>query len=308
MLLKRDQLKVKAKAKGKDAGEDGDDSGDDQSHGARKTPTGKGKGRGRGRGRGRGKSSKRAADDDDEDESGAPKNKKGKVSEEKDGDGDEPGTSPEPREPQPSVSKPKPRAKAKAKTTKGVEKGKSKAKAKASPKSDPKPKRKSRRSPAGPADANEVEQEESPPADKVPYEPAVMMSELPSLENELIFQFKSGKTLLKGNDFPEKNFSRSSVSAYYTRARPTVGLKTKIKTTRTNKEFCHFSFSLTDALNIGLAMRCALLTVSHLVSSLIEVYWCYFMGYLVIRPNAEMPFVIYDNNIIISHTMSFYDI
>jgi len=160
------------------------------------------------------------------------------------------------------MAQPKTRAKAKAKekTTKGVEKPKPKAKTKASPKSEAKPKRKSRRTPAGPAGGDEVEPEEIPPAGEVPHEPAVMMSELTSLENELIFQFKSGKTLLKGSDFPVKNFSKTSVSAYYTRARPTVGLKTKIKTTRTNKEFCHFSFSIKDVLNIGLAMRCALLT------------------------------------------------
>lgn len=179
------------------------------------------------------------------------------------------------------MAQPKTRAKAKAKekTTKGVEKPKPKAKTKASPKSEAKPKRKSRRTPAGPAGGDEVEPEEIPPAGEVPHEPAVMMSELTSLENELIFQFKSGKTLLKGSDFPVKNFSKTSVSAYYTRARPTVGLKTKIKTTRTNKEFCHFSFSIKDVLNIGLAMRCALFSSDLKFDRGILVLFYGFPGY-----------------------------
>ena len=84
---------------------------------------------------------------------------------------------------------------------------------------------------------------------------------------EIAHQWKSGKKNLKGGDFSLSSFEKTTLSCYYSRARPSIGLRGKKKDypMRTNLECYNFSFNLKDVLNVGLAMKCALVAVSWLM-------------------------------------------
>ncbi len=247
-MLRRQQLKTRATAKGKDDG-DGEKDGEGKGRG-------KGKGRkGKGKGRGKGKRSKACEGPVDGDVEGPPK--KAKVSEVE-------------APPLPSMESPKVKGKGKGKGGKGATaKAKPKAKSKAKVvKPTPEPETKStrkRKTPIPSAPATQDDQdgtgEADPPA--VPREPQVMLDQVDSLYGELVRQWKSSKPILKGIDFTPVTFAKSSLSCYYTRSRPAVGLKTKLPTDRSNKEFAYFAFKPQDAMNIGLARECAVRTVSY---------------------------------------------
>ena len=182
----------------------------------------------------------------------------------------------------PKVLKKKPRAKGKAKAL---------PKKKASPKATPKasPKTKSRRSRGGksapaagssPPDAAVVEApSEKPEPKRRARKVATPQAHVPSsvgmnpedlkraFRGEISHQWKSGKSLLNGNDFPSVSFEKITLSCYYNRSRPSVGLRAKKKDypMRTNLECYNFSFNLKDVCNIGLAMKCAVVAVSCLM-------------------------------------------
>ena len=82
-----------------------------------------------------------------------------------------------------------------------------------------------------------------------------------AFRGEISHQWKWGKSRLNGDDFPPASFEKTTLSCYYTRSRPSVGLRAKKKDypMRTNLECYNFSFNL---CNIGLAMKCALVAVS----------------------------------------------
>ena len=206
----------------------------------------------KGKGRGKGKRSKACEGPVDGDVEGPPK--KAKVSEVE-------------APPLPSMESPKVKGKGKGKGGKGATaKAKPKAKSKAKVvKPTPEPETKSTRKrktpiPSAPA-TQDGTGEADPPA--VPREPQVMLDQVDSLYGELVRQWKSSKPILKGIDFTPVTFAKSSLSCYYTRSRPAVGLKTKLPTDRSNKEFAYFAFKPQDAMNIGLARECAVRTVSY---------------------------------------------
>ena len=85
-----------------------------------------------------------------------------------------------------------------------------------------------------------------------------------SLKQELYHHWKSGKTNLTLADCSPQCFERSTLSCYFTRSRPAIGLKVKGHCPRTNKEYAYFSFNLKDVCNVGFAMRCAVEFASNL--------------------------------------------
>ena len=87
------------------------------------------------------------------------------------------------------------------------------------------------------------------------------------VHNLLSFQWKSGKEWLGSDDFPKQTFERTGLSCYYNRKRPAIGLRTKMPTTRTNKEYCHYSFSPEETMNVAVAMHCALKVVSPSIAA-----------------------------------------
>lgn len=259
-MLRREQLKTRANAKGKEVGE---------TDGEKKGP-GKGKGRKeKGKGRGKGKRSKGCEVAGDVESP----SKRAKVSDPEDPPLPSPGSKGKGKGKGEGKGKGKGKGKKAEKGNKGDSapakpKAKAKSKAKAvDPVPQPKSKGTTRKRkasiPSAPAtqDGNAVE-DAAPP--QVPREPQVMLDHVDSLFGELVRQWKSSKPILKGCDFPTTTpFAKSSLSCYYTRSRPAVGLKTKLPTDRTNKEFAYFSFKPQDAMNIGLARECAVRTVSY---------------------------------------------
>ena len=87
------------------------------------------------------------------------------------------------------------------------------------------------------------------------------------VHNLLSFQWKSGKEWLGHDDFPKQTFERTGLSCYYNRKRPAIGLRTKMPTTRTNKEYCHYSFDREETVNVALAMHCAVKVVQPSIAS-----------------------------------------
>lgn len=87
------------------------------------------------------------------------------------------------------------------------------------------------------------------------------------VQNLLSFQWKSGKEWLGYDDFPKQTFERTGLSCYYNRKRPAIGLRTKMHTTRTNKEYCHYSFNPEETVNVALAMHCALKVVQPSIAA-----------------------------------------
>ena len=185
----------------------------------------------------------------------------------------------------PKKAQPKGKAKAKAKVS-------PKKKAKASPKASPKvsPKKRARcsrggKSAAAPspseheghdaaADASPETVKPEPkrrgrkvatPQARGPSSVGLSPEDLKgAFRGEISHQWKSGKSRLNGDDFPPASFEKTTLSCYYTRSRPSVGLRAKKKDypMRTNLECYNFSFNLKDVCNIGLAMKCALVAVS----------------------------------------------
>lgn len=171
----------------------------------------------------------------------------------------------------------KPRAKGKAKAS---------PKKKASPKATPKASRKRKSKSAGagscsPSDAAVDAAVDAPPEKPEPKRRARRVATPqaargPSsrcvnpedfrgaFRGEISHQWKSGKSRLTGDDFPPFLFQKTTLSCYYTRSRPSVGLRAKKKDypMRTNLECYNFSFNLKDVCNIGLAMKCAVVAVS----------------------------------------------
>ena len=109
------------------------------------------------------------------------------------------------------------------------------------------------------------------------YDTQVMEDLLPVFKGELAHQWKSGRTNLKLEDFETVAFERITMSNYFSRSRPAIGLKIRKninpgsvhKTGPLNTEWAHFSFSLKDVCNVGLAWKCA----THTVLS--NMNWCF---------------------------------
>lgn len=99
-----------------------------------------------------------------------------------------------------------------------------------------------------------------------------------TLLSTLVREWKSGRVNLRGDDFEKRVFSRSSFSPYYTRSRPSVGLKTRLPTWRSNKEFANFSFPMADVLNIAFAHACATHTaLSQVILNCKGCFQCFFI-------------------------------
>lgn len=103
----------------------------------------------------------------------------------------------------------------------------------------------------------------------IPEQTATVITELvPVLKAESTRQWKSGKTDLKHCDFEPDNFSRCALNKYFTRARPAIGLRTRghvdspYRKSPKNTEWANFSFKMADVCNVGLAFKCATLTVT----------------------------------------------
>jgi hypothetical protein len=94
-----------------------------------------------------------------------------------------------------------------------------------------------------------------------------------SFKGEIIHQWKSGKTRLTAGDFPVRSFEHTTLSCYFTRSRPSIGLRAKKKQypMRTNLEYFNFSFNIKDVCNVGLAMKCAVEAASCLMISHIDL-------------------------------------
>ena len=79
-----------------------------------------------------------------------------------------------------------------------------------------------------------------------------------SFKSELSHQWKSSKTNLGSDDFPSVCFASSTLSCYFSRSRPAIGVKARGTAKKgVNKEYAYFSFNLKEVCNVGLAMRCA---------------------------------------------------
>lgn len=257
-------------------GEDGEDQ-----EGGKPTKSRKGKGRGRGRGKGKGKGKQNPAEVKDTSTSKTARESKNKGAEKDEGskvdhvelEGDEAKPTRKGR------ANAKAKAKAKAKAS-----PKAKSKAKASPKKRANKKSKPATSepsaPSGPDDldgagdaggapgkaAKRVSRRVATPQNS--SQPLDILEDFKhSFKGEIAYQWKSGRTKLTGEDFTNPKFEQSTLSPYYTRARPSVGLKARKKDypQRTNLEYANFSFNLKDVCNIGLAMKCALVAVSWLI-------------------------------------------
>ncbi len=89
--------------------------------------------------------------------------------------------------------------------------------------------------------------------------PELTMEEMKdSFKAELSRQWKSGKTNLGSDDFSSNCFTSSTLSCYFSRSRPAIGVKSRGTAKKgVNKEYAYFSFNLKDVCNVGLAMRCA---------------------------------------------------
>ena len=83
-----------------------------------------------------------------------------------------------------------------------------------------------------------------------------------SFKAELARQWKSGKTDLRAGDFTPDCYDKSTLSCYFTRSRPAIGVKARGTAKKgVNKEYAYFSFNLKEVCNVGLAMRCATICV-----------------------------------------------
>lgn len=138
-----------------------------------------------------------------------------------------------------------PKAKAKRKPSKPSEKAVEKAKVRKSRKITEEVKTTVKRGPKQPAHEFEGE-------------PTTLEDQRPAIWAELSRQWKSGKAQLTGADFEPASFLRTSVSSYWKRDMPAVGLKTKGKA---GKTYAYFSFPRELAVNIGVALHCARVVV-----------------------------------------------
>lgn len=128
--------------------------------------------------------------------------------------------------------------------------------------------------------------QQRPPPAPPSYEIKVMEELIPSFKGELSHQWKSGKTNLKLQDFEPAVFERCTMSNYFSRSRPAIGLKVRKnahvgschRTTPSNHEWAYFSFGLKDVCNVGLAWKCA----THTVLS--KMNWCFVFFLFVHHP------------------------
>ena len=175
------------------------------------------------------------------------------------------------------------------KTKKTAAKSKAKAKS-SSPKPKASPKKKGRNSkgaaakkassPSASASPAELEGAAAEPEDSKPTrrrKVATPQNQSPpsgQILGDLLKQFKGeiahqwkGKGFLGRDDFPHLKLSHVGLSCYFTRSRPAIGVVAKKKhyPMKTNLEFANYSFNLIDVHNVGLAHRCAVVTVSRLI-------------------------------------------
>ena len=116
-------------------------------------------------------------------------------------------------------------------------------------------------------------QNHDPPA-APSYEIQVYEELIPMFKGELAHQWKSGKTNLKLEDFEPAVFERATMSNYFSRSRPAIGLKLRKnvdlgsvhRTSPFNNEWAYFSFGLKDVCNVGLAWKCATHTVLSIMN------------------------------------------
>ena len=129
----------------------------------------------------------------------------------------------------------------------------------------PEPKRRARK--VATPQAQEIPPPEIPPLE-IPPVPARMDVDLTpeqmvdTFKAELSRQWKSGKTDLRAGDFRQSIYTRSTLSCYFSRSRPAIGVKARGSAKKgVNKEYAYFSFNLKEVCNVGLAMRCATICV-----------------------------------------------
>ena len=151
-------------------------------------------------------------------------------------------SSPKPHEPVKPVETEKP------KRAKRAPKAKAKGKAKAlpKPKASPKPKAKAKGEPKRKGRKPKV----APVDQQLAADDAIVQE----CREELEKQWRSKKPVLKSEDFPNSPvYTHCRLNSYWSRARPTVGIKNRSVTKGKEEEFAYFSFSRSDAFNIGLA-------------------------------------------------------
>ena len=116
-----------------------------------------------------------------------------------------------------------------------------------------------------------------------------------TLLSTLVREWKSGRVNLRGDDFEKRVFSRSSFSPYYTRSRPSVGLKTRLPTWRSNKEFANFSFPMADVFEHCLrpCVRDTHTALSQVILNCKGCFQCFFYLFVLNFTRVQWWFTVF---------------